>query len=106
VEEVCNRVAIVAAGKIAFEGPLDELRSSFGAAYRIETGDDVRALAAARAHGVVDARIENGALWLDAAHDVVDRLTTALGRQGIPIRHLAREQRSLEDLFFRLTEAA
>ena len=30
--------------------------------------------------------------------------SVALGRRGIAIRHLAREQRSLEDLFFRLTE--
>ena len=32
--------------------------------------------------------------------------TVELGRAGVPIRYLAREQRSLEDLFFRLTEQA
>ena len=37
VEEVCNRVAIVNNGTIAFEGRLDELRASFGEAYRLET---------------------------------------------------------------------
>jgi ABC-2 type transport system ATP-binding protein len=104
VEEVCNRVAIVNDGKIVFEGRLDELRASFGTAYRLETADDERAAATARAHGSNDVRIENGALWLDAPQDAVDALSVALGREGIAIRHLAREQRSLEDLFFRLTE--
>jgi len=106
VEEVCNRVAIVNDGRIAFEGRLDELRASFGVAYRFETADDQRALAMARAHGLHDVRLENGALWLEAAQDDVDRLTVALGRAGIAIRHLAREQRSLEDLFFQVTESA
>ena len=104
VEEVCNRVAIVDGGKISFEGPLDELRASFDAPYRLETGDDARAVDAARANGARDVRIENGALWLDAPPDVLDRLTIALGRAGIPIRSLARERRTLEDLFFQLTE--
>ena len=106
VEEVCNRVAIVNAGKIVFEGRLDELRASFGGAYRLQTGDDVRALALVRANGAADARIEHNALWFDASQAVVDRITIALGRDENPVRHLAREQRSLEDLFFSLTEAA
>ena len=106
VEEVCNRVAIVNGGKISFEGRLDELRASFDAPYRLETGDDGRALVAAKASGALDARIENGALWLEASSDVVDRLTVTLGRAGIPIRSLGQERRTLEDLFFRLTEEA
>jgi ABC-2 type transport system ATP-binding protein len=104
VEEVCNRVAIVNGGKISFEGRLDELRASFDAPYRLETGDDERALVAAKASGAHGARIEKGALWVDGSPEVVDRLTVTLGRAGIPIRSLVREQRTLEDLFFRLTE--
>jgi ABC-2 type transport system ATP-binding protein len=105
VEEVCNRVAIVNRGRIGFEGPLDELRASFDAPYRLETGDDEGALVAAKARGAHGARIENGALWLDTAPpETVDRLTVALGRAGIPIRSLSRERRTLEDLFFQITE--
>jgi ABC-2 type transport system ATP-binding protein len=104
VEEVCTRVAIVNGGRISFEGRLDQLRESFDAPYRLETGDDERALVAATASGAHDARIENGTLYLDAAPEIVDRLTVALGRAGIPIRSLTRERRTLEDLFFQLTE--
>jgi ABC-2 type transport system ATP-binding protein len=106
VEEVCNRVAIVNDGRIAFEGRLDELRASFGVAYGLETADDARALMLAHAEGVEDVRLEHGALWMDAPQDAVDRISVALGRAGIAIRHLVREQRSLEDLFFKVTESA
>jgi ABC-2 type transport system ATP-binding protein len=105
VEEVCNRVAIVNDGRIAFEGRLDELRASFGVSYRLETADDAAAWAAARDLGVSAEASDHG-LSLDGDHDAVDRLTVELGRRGIAIRHLARQQRSLEDLFFQLTEAA
>ena len=56
VEEVCNRVAIVNDGKIVFEGRLDELRASFGTAYRLETADDERALATVRGSAVASMR--------------------------------------------------
>ncbi|MBA3841249.1 MAG: ABC transporter ATP-binding protein [Actinobacteria bacterium] len=106
VEEVCKRVAIVNDGKIAFEGRLDELRASYGSAYRIEAADPTGALELAHRVGAPQARLEGHVLWLDAPSDLVDQLSIELGRAGIAIRQLAREQRSLEDLFFRLTEDA
>jgi ABC-2 type transport system ATP-binding protein len=105
VEEVCNRVAIVNDGRIVFEGRLDELRASFGTSYRLETSDDQVARAAAGDLGV-SSEARDGGLLLDGDRDVVDRLTVELGRRGVAIRHLARQQRSLEDLFFQLTEDA
>lgn len=103
VEEVCNRVAIVNDGRIAFEGRLDELRASFGISYRLQTADDETATRAARDLGV-SVEVGDDGLSLDSDRDAVDRLTVELGRRGIAIRHLARQQRSLEDLFFQLTE--
>lgn len=103
VEEVCNRVAIVNDGRIAFEGRLDELRASFGISYRLETADDVAALGIADEFGI-EARAAHEGISLEADREMVDRLTVELGRREIAIRQLAREQRSLEDLFFQLTE--
>ena len=103
VEEVCNRVAIVNDGRIAFEGRLDELRASFGAGYRLETADDDAAEAAARERGVSVSR-DDGTLWLEGEPQALDELTIELGRRGVAIRRLARHQRSLEELFFELTE--
>jgi ABC-2 type transport system ATP-binding protein len=104
VEEVCNRVAIVDGGAISFEGSLDELRQSFDAPYRLETGDNAQALTVANANGVRGVRLDGETLWLDSPPEAVDRLTVALGRAGIPIRSLTRERRTLEDIFFQLTE--
>jgi ABC-2 type transport system ATP-binding protein len=106
VEGVCNRVAIVNEGRIAFEGRLEELRASYGVAYRLETQDDERALSLVREHGADEVHREDEAIWFDASPECADAISVALGRAGIPIRHLARQQRSLEELFFRLTEKA
>jgi ABC-2 type transport system ATP-binding protein len=103
VEEVCNRVAIVNDGRIAFEGRLDELRASFGITYRLETADNGAARAIADELGIA-AQPATAGVSLETDLEAVERLTVELGRRGIPIRHLAREQRSLEDLFFQLTE--
>jgi ABC-2 type transport system ATP-binding protein len=105
VEEVCNRVAIVNDGRIVYEGRLHELRASFGISYRMETSDDDAARTVAGDLGVL-GEAGDGSLSLDGDRDAVDRLTVELGRRGIAIRHLSRQQRSLEDLFFQLTEDA
>ncbi|HET6867763.1 MAG TPA: ATP-binding cassette domain-containing protein [Solirubrobacteraceae bacterium] len=103
VEEVCNRVAIVRDGSIAFEGHLDELRASFGITYRLATIDDQAAGTVARGLGI-HVWGEDAALSLDADRDLVDRLTIELGKRGIAIRELSQSRKSLEDLFFQLTE--
>ena len=43
VEELCNRVAIIRAGRIVYEGRLDELRASAAGSYTLRTSDDARA---------------------------------------------------------------
>ena len=103
VEEVCNRVAIVNQGRIAFEGELEELRASFGSAYVLEAGDPEAAAATVREHGIECTR-RGEAVVFDATQQAVDEITVALGQARNPIRRLVRERQSLEDLFFQLTE--
>src|SRR3954447_3789036 len=43
VEELCNRVAIVRSGQVAYEGSLAELRLQAGTGYLLRTTDDERA---------------------------------------------------------------
>ena len=40
VEELCDRVAIVRAGRIVYEGAIDELKASAASAYRLRTTDN------------------------------------------------------------------
>ena len=48
VQDLCDRVAIVDAGRVVYEGALADLRRQGGAGYRLRTTDDGRALEVAR----------------------------------------------------------
>src|SRR5207249_821814 len=105
VQELCDRVAIVDAGRVVYEGALSDLRRQGGAGYRLRTSDDARALAVARAQpGVEHAAVGGQGLRFQAEERTVGELSLALARAGIAILALTPELATLEDLFFRLTE--
>ena len=106
VEEVCNRVAIVQTGKIAYEGEISALKRSAGAMYALQTTDDQRALEICRAQrGIEEVRARDGQIWFSAAEEqAVAALSQALIEGGALIRALTPQTARLEDLFFSLTE--
>src|SRR6476660_9021774 len=59
VQELCDRVAIVDAGRVVYEGVLADLRRQGGAGYLLHTTDDQRALSVARAQPGI-ARVAAG----------------------------------------------
>ncbi len=107
VEELCNRVAIIQAGRIVYEGEISELKRSAGASYALSSTDDARALEVCRAQpGIDDVRIQHGRVWFTADDDeAVAALSRALVEAGALIRALAPQTATLEQLFFSLTEA-
>lgn len=105
VEEVCNRVAIVRAGRIVYEGEISELKGAAGTTYRLSTTDDQRALAVCRAQpGIGDVRTQHGRISFTGAETAVAELSQALVEAGALIRAMAPQSATLEDLFFSLTE--
>jgi ABC-2 type transport system ATP-binding protein len=107
VEDVCNRVAIVRRGRMAYEGTLAELRRAAGTVYHLRTTDDERALAVCAAQrGIEDAgRAEHGGIAFRApSEDAVGALSVALVEAGALVLELAPNRATLEDLFFALTE--
>jgi ABC-2 type transport system ATP-binding protein len=106
VEEVCRYVAIMRRGRIAFDGPMLELRAlAQDVEYRLVTSDDARAAEVCRAaDGVANVRIERGGIRFDSRTEAVERLTRQLGGMGIGMRQLELPVTALETLFFRLTE--
>jgi ABC-2 type transport system ATP-binding protein len=106
VQELCDRVAIVDSGRVVYEGALADLRRQGGAGYRLHTTDDVRALDVIRAQtGVTHAQRGEHGLGFQADERDVGGLSLALAAAGIGILVLTPELATLEDLFFRLTEA-
>lgn len=105
IEDVCNRVAIVRSGKIVYEGDIASLKRGAGTTYRLETTDDVRALAVCGAQpGISDIRQERGLILFTADEPAAAELSQALIEAGALIRALAPQTVTLEDLFFSYTE--
>jgi len=106
VEEICRYVAIMRRGRIAFDGPMGELRAlAQDVEYRLLTNDDARAAEVCRAtDGIHNVRTARDGIRFDSRTQPVERLTTELGRLGIGIRQLELPTTALETLFFRLTE--
>jgi ABC-2 type transport system ATP-binding protein len=108
VEELCNRVAIVRSGSVAYQGSLADLRAQAGESYLLRTTEDgiARRVAEAQA-GIseVQPAADGGGLTFNAAgEDAVSMLSRALTEAGALILELARRHATLEDLFFSLTE--
>jgi ABC-2 type transport system ATP-binding protein len=106
VEELCNRVAIVQLGKIAYEGEISELKRSAGASYALSTTDNNRAVEVARAQrGIENARLHQEQVLFNAAGETaVAELSQALVEAGALIVSLTPQTATLEQLFFSLTE--
>jgi ABC-2 type transport system ATP-binding protein len=107
VEELCNRVAIVRKGGVAYQGSLAELRRQAGGGYLLRTTDDgiAHRVAAAQA-GITELRggVEGGLTFDAESEAAVGALSLALTESGSLITELSPRQASLEDLFFKLTE--
>jgi ABC-2 type transport system ATP-binding protein len=107
VEELCNRVAIVSEGRVAYQGSLEELRRQAGSGYLLRTTDDERARAVAEAQpgiGEVRPAPETGLTFSAEGEEAIAALSLALAESGAPILELSSRHATLEDLFFRLTE--
>jgi len=105
VQELCDRVAIVDAGKVVYEGALADLRRQGGASYRLHTTADERALQIAREQrGIASPALGEHGVSFDGDESQVAELSLALGRAGVGILSLTPQLATLEDLFFRLTE--
>jgi ABC-2 type transport system ATP-binding protein len=106
VQELCDRVAIVDRGRVVYEGALSDLRRQGGAGYRLRTTDDTRALELACSQpGIEHASGSEHGVSFQAQEPEVGALSLALAQRGVGILALTPELATLEDLFFRLTEA-
>ncbi|TMK71246.1 MAG: ABC transporter ATP-binding protein [Actinobacteria bacterium] len=107
VDELCNRVAIIRHGRIAYEGSLAELRRTAGLSYRLRTTDDQRAGTILAERGdITHVGTDSGGVLTFKVVDepVVGDLSRALAHAGAGVLELSPRHATLEDLFFQLTE--
>jgi ABC-2 type transport system ATP-binding protein len=108
VEEICNRVAIMSGGRIAFDGPITDLRErDVEVRYLLATSDDHRAVGVCRAaEDIHNIGYDGNVVSFDAHEHSVEQLSLALARAGIAIRSIMAPTSPLETLFFQLTGSA
>jgi ABC-2 type transport system ATP-binding protein len=105
VEELCNRVAIIRAGSIVYEGRLDELRASAAGSYTLRTSDDAVAAQICAIHpGLRDVVVAPDGIRVRGDEAAIEGLSLELARSEVALRALIPDHASLEERFFALTE--
>jgi len=105
VEQLCNRLAIIQLGRIRYEGPLADLLARSGGSYRLDATDPSRAADICRAiDGIRDVASQDGYVRFAAEPDAAATVSLRLAEAGIGVRALVPGGRSLEELFFEITE--
>ena len=115
VQTVCDRVLIIAHGKLVAQGTPEELAGKLAAKGTISAtaqGErDAVLAAAATVPGLTDLRVtaeKGGEVSFTAVSesgaDLRGALSLALAKAGCPVLNLRAESMSLEDVFLQLTE--
>jgi ABC-2 type transport system ATP-binding protein len=102
VQEICDRVGVIARGRLLTESTVAELRGASSVFVRAEPVD--RTLAAAmQVAGDDKVRLQSGGVQLDLAAGRVPELARELVTAGVDVHEIRPSERSLEEVFFELT---
>jgi ABC-2 type transport system ATP-binding protein len=107
VEQLCSSLTFLRQGRVVYSGSVDDLRAlAPGAVHVMRTSDDRRALKiASQLRGMTVAAAAGGTgLELTASNNMLDDYVLALAAHGIAVRALEHRMRSLEEVFFHLTQ--
>jgi len=105
VEQVCDRVGVIARGKIVAEGTVSDLRGDAALLVRVDQPDKAREVINSF-QGVAGVEISGDSLRITARPDVeIDesQVNRRLVEAGIAVRELRSDRRSLESIFLTLT---
>ena len=102
VQQVCDRVGVIAEGKLLRQGTVRELRGQGTLRIAGEPLREARTVAE-RLFGVERVTVGDGALHLDVDEDEAPRVSRELVLAGIAVRSVCWHERSLEEIFFEMT---
>ena len=105
IEQMCDRVTVMRAGRVVAAGTLDDLALLSRPTVFVETPELDAAAAVLRRLGAASAvRDQDGRVVRADLPDVaVEDVTRALVHADVPVRAIGRSGRSLEELFVELT---
>ena len=102
VEQICDRVGVIVKGRLVAEGTIEELRGEGGLLICATPADKARLVldqvAAGQVHPV------NGHFRLTVDPGQAAMINRRLIESGVEVSELRETERSLEDVFLRLTE--
>ena len=106
VELTCDRVGVIASGKLVAEGTVDELRGRGGSALlvRADPIDRARALLESLLKPE-NVQVKDGIFSLSVEPSQAASINRRLVADGIDVSELRVAEQSLEDVFLQLTEA-
>jgi len=108
VQEVCDRVGVIAGGRLLAEGTVAELRGATAVLLRARPIDLALAIAM-RVSGDDAVEIVHGgadeALRLHAGPELIPELTRELVTAGVDVLEVTTVERSLEEVFLAMTGA-
>jgi len=105
VQEICDRVGVISAGKLLTESTVAELRGSSSLVVRATPADVALATAMGVAGDDAVRLLDDGRLRLDIDPQQAPALTRALVGAGAAVHEIRPAERSLEEAFFAMTSA-
>ena len=103
VQQTCDRVAILDAGRSVSTGPVDEVLASAGPRGLVVRLADLHKGLAALTGAGIPAVLQEGYIRVDLPPSDAERVTRALVRRRLYLTELRPEEVSLETAFLRLT---
>jgi lantibiotic transport system ATP-binding protein len=103
IEQVASHVGIMSAGKLLRQGPLAEVIGQAATLLRIDTSDPAMAVTVLERLGLTVGERTDDHVSAVAPAMPAEQVNAALVMAGVPVRGLAVERPTLEDLFVQLT---
>jgi ABC-2 type transport system ATP-binding protein len=103
VEQACSHVGVMRSGRLAFQGPLADLRRTGAARIRVETAEPARAADVLRRLRLTGPLIAGSEVSAPLAGEQPERICAELVAAGVGVRGLGVVTPSLEELFVGLT---
>jgi ABC-2 type transport system ATP-binding protein len=103
VEQICSHVGVMRAGRLAFEGRLDELRARGATRIRVRTADAPLAATVLEDLELADIQAGDGQVSAVLGDHQPDAICGRLVHAGVRVAGLESPRPSLEDLFVELT---